>query len=76
MVEEINNIVEGLFIPTWDNKPPYRKPILSVNGEGILKFQNISCIIAAPGKEMIVHEQNPTTDLTIFVKRAKITKDK
>ena len=49
MVEEINNIVEGLFIPTWDNKPPYRKPILSVNGVGILKFQNISCIIAAPG---------------------------
>jgi len=49
MVEEINNIVEGLFRPTWDNKPPYRKPILSVNGVGILKYQNISCILAAPG---------------------------
>ena len=49
MVEEINNIMEGLFKPTWNNKPPYRKPILSVNGVGILKFQNISCIIAAPG---------------------------
>jgi len=34
------------------------------------------CIFAAPGNEMLVHEQNPPTDLTIFVKRAKITKDK
>ena len=34
------------------------------------------CIFAAPGAEMLVHEQNPPTDLTIFVKRAKITKDK
>ena len=34
------------------------------------------CIFAAPGTKMLVHEQNPPTDLTIFVKRAKITKDK
>jgi len=34
------------------------------------------CIFSAPGPEMIVHEQNPTTNLTIFIKRAKITKDK
>ncbi len=34
------------------------------------------CIFSAPGPEMIIHEQNPTTDLTIFIKRAKITKDK
>ena len=34
------------------------------------------CIFGAPGSEMLVHEQNPPTDLTIFVKRAKITKDK
>ena len=34
------------------------------------------CIFSAPGPEMIIHEQNPPTDLTIFVKRAKITKDK
>ncbi len=34
------------------------------------------CIFAAPGDEMLVHEQNPPTDLTIFVKRSKITKDK
>ena len=34
------------------------------------------CIFSAPGQEMIVHEQNPTTNLTIFIKRAKITKDK
>ena len=34
------------------------------------------CIFAAPGPEMLVHEQNPPTDLTIFVKRNKVTKDK
>ncbi len=34
------------------------------------------CIFSAPGSNMLIHEQNPTTDLTIFIKRAKITKDK
>ena len=34
------------------------------------------CIFAAPGQEMLIHEQNPPTELTIFIKRAKITKDK
>ena len=34
------------------------------------------CIFSAPGDEMLIHEQNPTTDLTIFIKRAKIKKDK
>ena len=34
------------------------------------------CIFSAPGPEMLVHEQNPPTDLTIFVKRAKVIKDK
>ena len=48
-IQQIEDITQGLFIPTWDNKPPYRKPILSINGVGILKFQNISCIIASPG---------------------------
>ena len=31
------------------------------------------CIFSAPGPEMLIQEQNPPTDLTIFVKRAKIT---
>ncbi len=34
------------------------------------------CIFAAPGSEMLIHEQSPPTDLTVFVKRAKITNDK
>ena len=34
------------------------------------------CIVAAPGKEMIVHEQNPSTELTVIVKRSIIKKDK
>ena len=34
------------------------------------------CIFSAPGPDMIIHEQNPNTDLTIFVRRAEIKKDK
>ena len=34
------------------------------------------CIIAAPGKEMMIHEQNPSTELTVMVKRSLIKKDK
>ncbi len=34
------------------------------------------CIFAAPGLKMLIHKQNPPTDLTVFVKRSKITKDK
>ena len=40
---------EGLFIPTWHNKPPYKPPVLLLNNESILSFQNITCIIAGPG---------------------------
>jgi hypothetical protein len=45
----MSELLKDLFIPTWDNEPPYRKPILSINGVGVLSFQNISCIIAQPG---------------------------
>ena len=34
------------------------------------------CIIAAPGKEMMIHEQNPPTELTVMVKRSIIKDDK
>ena len=34
------------------------------------------CIFAAPRADMLIHEQNPTTNLTVFVKRANIIKDK
>ncbi len=34
------------------------------------------CIFSAPGPDMKIHEQNPNTDLTIFVRRAEIKKDK
>ena len=33
-------------------------------------------IFAAPGPAMLVYEQNPPTDLTIFIKRANIVNDK
>ena len=34
------------------------------------------CIFSAPGPNMLIHEQNPTTNLTIFIKRANIINDK
>ena len=34
------------------------------------------CIFAAPGEKMMVHEQNPSTELTVIVKRSVIKKDK
>ena len=34
------------------------------------------CIFAAPGADMLIHEQNPTTNFTVLVKRANIIKDK
>jgi|TARA_B100001540_G_scaffold294229_1_gene293945 aminomethyltransferase len=34
------------------------------------------CIFSAPGPKMQIHEQNPPTDLTIFIKRSNITLDK
>ena len=51
------------------NSKPYEKVKLKAKDK-------CYCIFSAPGQEMIVHEQNPTTNLTIFIKRAKITKDK
>jgi hypothetical protein len=42
-------ILNGLFVPTWDNKPPEKKPTLSINGISILSFQNLTSIIAQPG---------------------------
>ena len=34
------------------------------------------CIFAAPGNQMLVHEQNPSTELTIMVTRSEIKKEK
>lgn len=38
-----------IFIPNWNNKPPEKPPVLTLNGIGILSFQNTTAIIAAPG---------------------------
>jgi hypothetical protein len=38
-----------LFVPTKDNKPPTRPPVLMIGNETILKHQNITSIVAAPG---------------------------
>ncbi len=44
-----NEIDTELFIPNWNNKPKYKPPLIKLNSESILSFQNISCIIAPPG---------------------------
>jgi hypothetical protein len=41
--------LENIFIPNWDNKPPFKEPVLKLGNESILSYQNISCIIAQPG---------------------------
>lgn len=43
------NAFDQLFMPTWDNKPPEKPPVLKLNNTPILSYQNISCIIAQPG---------------------------
>ena len=50
----------------------------AVQGEKIklVSKDKCYCIFSAPGPEMLIHEQNPTTDLTIFIKRANIVNDK
>ena len=48
--ETIESEVDAeLFIPNWNNKPKYKPPLIKLNSESILSFQNISCIIAPPG---------------------------
>jgi hypothetical protein len=38
-----------IFIPNWDNQPPDTPPIITLNGKGILTYQNVTAIIAAQG---------------------------
>lgn len=42
---DINNV----FIPNPNNRPKKRKPIITINGESILTYQNVTTIIAPPG---------------------------
>ena len=50
----------------------------SISGDKINFKSKDKCyvIFAAPGEDMLVHEQNPVTDLTIFIKRANVINDK
>ena len=47
-------------------------------GEKITLSSKDKCIvmIAAPGDAMNVHEQNPPTDLTIFLTKAKVYRNR
>ena len=50
----------------------------SKNGEKVKLKAKDKCyvIFAAPKNQMLISEQNPSSDLTIFIKRSKVTKDK
>jgi hypothetical protein len=47
--EITNGIYKDLFVPTWDNKPEYKPPLITLNNEPILSYQNLTCLIAPPG---------------------------
>jgi len=48
-VQPIENPMDKIFIPTWDNRPPEHPPVLLLNGIGVLTWQNLSALIAAQG---------------------------
>lgn len=44
-----NDDVSGVYIPSWDNRPEEKPPLISLAETGILTHQNISSLIAKPG---------------------------
>lgn len=60
---------ENVFIATWANKPPIRKPVLELNDVTFLTYQNICGLIAAPGlgktsliERLVANYLNPQCD--------------
>jgi hypothetical protein len=45
----VDDALKNVFIPTWENRPPYVPAVLSLNGVPVLSYQNISSVIARPG---------------------------
>ena len=64
------NINDSKSSIIFDKNTPY--------GEKIKLKSKDKCyvIFSAPKNEMLISDQNPSSDLTIFIKRAKINKDK
>jgi hypothetical protein len=48
-VTGINSLNKNVFIPTWDNSPEELLPIVTLDGGGILTYQNMTAIISSPG---------------------------
>lgn len=44
-----NDLMEKIFIPDWNNRPPELPAVLTLNGLPILTHQNITAIIAKQG---------------------------
>lgn len=47
--EPQHGILDKVFIPDWDNRPPELPPVLTLGGLSILTHQNITAIIAKQG---------------------------
>lgn len=43
------DILKGVYIPNWDNRPEEKQPLITLDGTGILTHQNITSSIAKPG---------------------------
>jgi Predicted signal transduction protein containing a membrane domain, an EAL and a GGDEF domain len=46
---DISDLLNNVFIPTWENRPDPVPDVMSLNGTGILTFQNVGSLIAKPG---------------------------
>ena len=46
---KLSEMEDPVFIPTWDNQPPPRPSLLTLNGINILSYQNTTLILANPG---------------------------
>lgn len=43
------NVEAGIYTPSYYNKPPEKKPVLTLNNVSVLTNENISSVIGAPG---------------------------
>lgn len=64
-----DGLLQNIYIPDWNNKPPETPPILSLAGTPILTHQNSMAIIAHPGggkssnmEAIIASTINPSSD--------------
>lgn len=75
------NFLSNVFCPNWNNQPEPIPPILTLNDEPILNFQNITSIIASPGygkssvfESILSNMLNPSSDCLGFKVDSNVVK--